>query len=121
MAKRRSKKYGVIILFGLAVAAIGVGCVVTNDSAQECPPGMVAYWKFDEGSGNTAHDSIGTNHGTIYEATWTTGQVGGALNFDNVNAYVDIPQSASLDLTQTMTFEAWIKAKDISRGHYHWP
>jgi hypothetical protein len=33
-------------------------------------PGLVAYYKLDEGDGTTAADSAGTNDGTIYGATW---------------------------------------------------
>lgn len=32
--------------------------------------GLVSYWKFNEGEGTTAYDSAGSNHGTIYGATW---------------------------------------------------
>uniref|UniRef100_UPI0025F628B9 LamG-like jellyroll fold domain-containing protein n=1 Tax=uncultured Candidatus Kuenenia sp. TaxID=1048336 RepID=UPI0025F628B9 len=53
--------------------------------------GQQAYYKFDEGSGTTATDSSGNNRsGTITGATWTTGEIGGALNFDG-NGYVTIP------------------------------
>jgi len=53
-------------------------------------PNLIAHWTFDEGSGTTAYDSVGDNHGTIYGAQWTTGQIDGALSFDGVDDYVDI-------------------------------
>ena len=35
--------------------------------------GLVGYWNFNEGSGETANDASGNdNHGTIYGATWST-------------------------------------------------
>jgi archaellin len=34
-------------------------------SAPVYPSGIVAYWKFDEGSGTTAYDSINYNNGTV--------------------------------------------------------
>lgn len=35
-------------------------------------PGLVAYWKFDEGMGNTASDATHQNHLTLYPGvTWT--------------------------------------------------
>jgi hypothetical protein len=52
--------------------------------------GPIAHWKFDEGSGTTAYDSAGTNDGTVYGVTWTTGQIDGALSFDGVDDYVEI-------------------------------
>ena len=33
-------------------------------------PGLVAYYKLNEGSGTVATDSAGTNDGTIYGASW---------------------------------------------------
>lgn len=33
--------------------------------------GLVGYWKFNEGTGSTAYDSVGSNNGMIYGATWT--------------------------------------------------
>jgi hypothetical protein len=45
--------------------------------------GLVAHWKFDEGSGGTATDSAGTNNGTLVgDTTWTAGRIDGALSFD---------------------------------------
>ena len=34
-------------------------------------PGLVGWWRFDEGTGTTATDSsTNGNHGTIHGATW---------------------------------------------------
>ncbi len=42
----------------------------------------VGWWKFDDGSGLTATDSgSGGNSGTVINASWTSGKVGGALDF----------------------------------------
>ncbi len=46
-----------------------------------------AYWKFDEGSGNVAHDSSGNhNDGTIVKAAWAEGGSGKALAFHDYAA-----------------------------------
>jgi hypothetical protein len=58
--------------------------------------GLVSHWKFDEGSGSTAYDSVGNNDGTISGATWTSGQINGAMDFDGSSDYVNIGQPASL-------------------------
>lgn len=74
-------------------------------------PGPVAKWKFDEGSGTTAADSIGDNNGTINGATWTTGVVGYALEFDGVDDFVQPsagPQTGLLDEHTAHTVSAWI-------------
>ncbi|MHC4676611.1 MAG: LamG-like jellyroll fold domain-containing protein, partial [Planctomycetota bacterium] len=74
---------------------------------------LVGWWKFDEGEGDIVYDSVGNNHGTVYGAEWTTGQISGALNFDGVDDYVTMP--GFILSTNTITFVAWIngwKAND---------
>jgi len=75
--------------------------------------GVVGAWHFDEGSGNIAHDTSGEgNDGTIYGgANWTDGKFGEALEFDGVDDYVKVPGSASLNITDAITIEAWVKPK----------
>ena len=68
----------------------------------------IAYWKFDEGDGTTAADSIGSNVGTIQGAVWVDGVRGKALEFDGISNYVDIlPVKA--ELPYNMSISAWIK------------
>jgi parallel beta-helix repeat protein len=81
----------------------------TQDEAEA---NLVAYWKFDEGSGTIAYDSAGTNDGTIYGSNWVTGQVRGALSFDGVDDYVDVGNDSSLMTTGDLTIIAWIKARE---------
>lgn len=69
----------------------------------------VSHWKFDEGSGTTAADCAGDNNGTVYDASWTSGQIGGALSFDGDGDYVSIPDDNSLDITDNLTIAAWVK------------
>jgi hypothetical protein len=72
--------------------------------------GLVAHWTFDEGTGTIAYDSAGNNDGTIYGATWTTGKLGDALNFDGNNDYVQVPNNQSQQIsTNQITVSAWIK------------
>jgi hypothetical protein len=74
-------------------------------------PGLVAAYSFNEGSGATVFDGSGNgNHGTISGATRnTSGQYGAALDFDGSNDLVTVPDSSSLDLTNGMTLEAWVR------------
>ena len=71
---------------------------------------LVAHWTFDEGNGNVAQDSTANaNNGTISEATWTAGQIGGALEFDGINDYVGVPDDISLDFSHSFSITAWLK------------
>jgi glucose/arabinose dehydrogenase len=74
------------------------------------PPGLVAAWGFNEGTGTTTADaSPNANTGTLVNGpTWTTGHTGGALQFDGSNDRVRVEDSNSLDLTGAATFEAWV-------------
>lgn len=76
---------------------------------------LVAWWKFDESSGDTAADSSGNDHGGILvgEPQWqpSGGRFGGALRFDGSN-HVEIP---TLDMTTgTVTFVAWIRGCGVT-------
>lgn len=89
--------------------------VVGNLLAQAYPAGMVSYWKFDEGTGTVASDSVGGNHGTLVNGpVWTAGRVDGALSFDGLDDYVEIPHDASLDLVNDYTIELWIYPKSLT-------
>lgn len=73
-------------------------------------PSLVAYYKFNENTGTTAVDSSTFgNTPTIHDSAWAaTGHEGSALSFNGTSAYVDVPDSASLDLTSGMTLMAWV-------------
>ena len=75
------------------------------------PPGLVAAYGFDAGSGTTAIDQSGTgNNGTLSNATWSvTGKFGSSLSFNGTNSHVSVPDSTSLDLTTGMTVEGWVR------------
>ncbi|HVQ58803.1 MAG TPA: LamG-like jellyroll fold domain-containing protein [Solirubrobacterales bacterium] len=75
------------------------------------PPGLVLGYGFEETSGTTATDtSTAKNNGTLNGATGTpSGKFGRALSFDGTNDRVDVPDANSLDLTNGMTLEAWVK------------
>jgi len=69
--------------------------------------GPAAWWKFDEGTGTIAYDSVDSNNGTIYGATWTTGKIGGALSFNGTSNYVDCGSGPSN--YDNITVSAWMQ------------
>ncbi|MDD4924651.1 MAG: LamG domain-containing protein [Dehalococcoidales bacterium] len=85
--------------------------------------GPVAQWKMDEGEGNTVYDSTNNNNdgtlilaGSATSSAWVEGKYGSALSFDGVNDYISVADSSSLDVTNTVTVEAWIKQNAASSG-----
>ena len=103
---------------GWLLIVLSVAMVLSEQAALAKEKGLIAYWKFDEGKGQKVIDSSGNgNHGIIHGATWTKGIVGGGLQFDGKDDYIDIPKSASLDsFTNQITLMAWVKAS-VSRTH----
>jgi hypothetical protein len=78
--------------------------------------GLVAHWTFDEGSGTVASDSAGGYNGTVVGATWAEGIIGGALDFNGVSDYVEVPHNANLNITGNITIAAWVNFKKAGDG-----
>jgi fibronectin type 3 domain-containing protein len=74
--------------------------------------GLVAAYSFNEGTGAQVTDVSGNHlNGTIVGATWTTGgRYGNALSFNGTSSYIDLGNPAQLQLTGSMTLEAWVQA-----------
>jgi len=71
--------------------------------------GPIGWWKLDETSGTTAADSSPSgNHGAVMGgAQWTPGQIGGALQCDGVDDYVDLPISPLIGSLGDCTVAIW--------------
>lgn len=89
---------------------------ITVSAASASTGGLVAAYNFSETSGTTVVDASGNgNDGIISGATRTTsGKFGGALSFDGISNWVTVNDSASLDLTNGMTLEAWVYPTALS-------
>jgi hypothetical protein len=79
---------------------------------------LVAHWKFDEGSGNVAHDTSGNgNDGTLIgNPQWVAGKIGGALEFNGTDSIIDIPYSPDMTPSEGTTMSAWVFPTDTSRA-----
>jgi len=76
-------------------------------------PGLVAHYKFD---GDATDSSGNGNHGTLVNGpTFTTGQIGQAINLDGGNDYINVPNSSSFEPASALTVSVWIKADDIAQ------
>jgi len=93
----------------------------TNPSLWASASGLVGYWSFD-GTGSIANNQTAglrdgsgrENHGTASNANATgmafvPGRVNNAVTFDGVDDHVEVPNSASLNITSAITIEAWVR------------
>ena len=73
------------------------------------PADAAASWPFEEGTGSTTDDIIGSNDGTLYNTTWSDGRQGLALRFDGVSSYISTPDSDLWDLgSSDFTIAGWV-------------
>ncbi|NTU46044.1 DUF2341 domain-containing protein [Candidatus Roizmanbacteria bacterium] len=80
---------------------------VTNKS-------MVGYWKFEEGTGTTVHNT--GNGGSTLDGTWNgsgshwtpNGKFGKAGTFDGTSDYVNLGNNSSMNLASDGTVSMWI-------------
>jgi len=96
-----------------AALVLALGCTVVAG-----PPGLVGYWTFDEGQGAIAFDSSGNGLDGALKGNpkWVEGQVGGALDFDGSDDYVEIPDDPLLALTKQITIAAWTNMRATASG-----
>ena len=81
---------------------------------------MEGHWTFDDGAGLIALDDSGNNNdGTLTNfpgdnSQWVTGVIGGALQFDGTNDYLNCGNDSSLNFDRTDPFSiaAWIRTTD---------
>ncbi len=80
------------------------------------PYGISAYYPLDTGTGIQAYDvSTNENRGSLNNSpNWVAGKIGQALSFNGSNQYVDVPSSSSLNLSDTVTLEAWVNLTDYA-------
>jgi prepilin-type N-terminal cleavage/methylation domain-containing protein len=110
------------ILAGLAVvnmsgateaARIAKLKVYSNSIRSSLMGSRVSEWKFDEGVGTTTVDTAGTNNGNFFSGpVWKSSAdcvSGSCLSFDGVDDYVNAGNLASLNITDAVTLEAWVK------------
>src|SRR3989339_1379498 len=77
-------------------------------------------WKFEEGTGTTAGDTSSNNNngtlsGTALPVWETNGKIGKALKFDGNGGYVSVADNSSIDITNAITLEAWVKSEVVDQ------
>ncbi|MCP4256345.1 MAG: hypothetical protein GY774_02325 [Planctomycetes bacterium] len=96
-----------ILLASLVLLTVAV-CTQAQD------PDLLAWWKFDDGTGTIAVDSSGNGHDGVFiqDPEWVAGKFGSGLLFDGQGGErvslggLDIPSGA-------MTIACWFKANNL--------
>jgi hypothetical protein len=78
-------------------------------------------WHLSETSGglgslkdSTSNNNDGTDNGS--PILGATGKIDSAVNFDGINDYINITNSASLQFTNSLTIEAWVNLQSFGSG-----
>jgi hypothetical protein len=89
-------------------------------ASEENGAAPVAYWKFDEGQGNSAKDSSSNQlNGTITGAAWQTENMcanGKCLKFNGSGDYVNVHNVPDSVFGGNFTVSAWVKFNTVNKG-----
>lgn len=92
--------------------------LLNPDKYLDLGDGLAAYYSFDDGS---ASDISGNNnHGTVVGAFPVPGIIGGAIEFDGLNDYIEVPHSPSLNLYNEFTISGWINNVTPYTTNFDW-
>jgi len=106
MAHLKSVVISTALLTAVLVFLISFSEAESND-------GLIAYYNFDEGTGEILNDVSGNgNNGRIYGAQWTSGKYGGALKFNGLDNYVGTSKHL-MDNLEQYTLEGWINTSFV--------
>ncbi|HOZ53095.1 MAG TPA: DUF2341 domain-containing protein [bacterium] len=77
---------------------------------REINGGLILDFSMDEGAGSIVEDSSGNNNaGSISGASREIGLLNDSLRFDGINDYVNVSDSASLNMTDEITLASWVR------------
>jgi concanavalin A-like lectin/glucanase superfamily protein len=88
----------------------------------ETDPGCVGMWQFEGPDTTIAVDSSvgGDNDATLYNigsSPYQSGKVGNSLYLDGQgNDYLEVPYNTTMDITDSITIEAWVKLDERATG-----
>lgn len=114
LTKRKRLILATVVICAVLIAGLGIlwqSGKVSEAAVLNIHPGLVGWWRFDEGTGTVASDnSTNGNSGAITGASYVTGKYGDALSFNGLNNYVTVPASSSLtSYPNGITVNLWLK------------
>jgi len=108
----------IVILIGVFVTFLISIFFVSNLLAGS----LVAYWSFDEGSGDTLKDNSGTgNDGKIFgKPKWVASNYGKAMEFDGT-VYIIVPNNDSYNFKKGDSFTIALWINYVAKGDWAGP
>ncbi len=93
------------------VLIAGVLVLILTGISMAAEEGLIAYYPFDEGTGQVIKDMSGNNHDgeLVGTARWVDGKYGKAIEFDGSTSYVEVPDADDFAIETNITFAAWFK------------
>ena len=91
--------------------------IVADGTSCGSDPNLVGCWQMEEGSGAVLVDgsSFSNDANLTGSPTWAAGRVGTySLDLNGTSQYAEVPDGASLDITNQITLAAWIKPETFS-------
>jgi len=79
-------------------------------------PSLLGWWEFE----NDANDSAGGNDGTAYGAVYTSGKIGQAISFDEIDDYVLVPDFDYTNGFNEFSLSFWFKIADVAGSAYQY-
>jgi len=105
--------FGMMFFVVVSIASAGVLDIFgkINAIADVSVNSNILLWlPLDEDSGCFAYDlSQYNNDGSLKPDCPTNSPIWGSLIFDGIDDYVEVPSSLSLDITDAITMEVWVK------------
>jgi len=82
--------------------------------------GLLAEWKFDEGTGTIARDTSGGGHDAVlHGASWVKQGAGYCVSLDGTDDYINCAETKQLDMAGPFSIEFWIKPTRKGKGEAH--
>jgi len=107
------------LIIALAVLATSVWYTDAAKAQPAVEDGLVSFWTFDKVDidGDTVKDIVGGNNGEMQgKPKIVEGKINQALEFDGSSAFVDCGGDDSLNLTEALTIELWMKPNSAGEG-----
>jgi DNA-binding winged helix-turn-helix (wHTH) protein len=116
-ASRRTARVWTVAALMIAGAGVGIAWRATHAQPADIDPQEVAWWRFDEASGDRVVDSSGRSPGQLFGGiARVAGKSGTALSFDGRTGYVAGIDSAhtlpSLDVSRSLS--AWLRCNSTN-------